>query len=263
MGMPQAVYIHGTERTEQARLAALNRLTNPAFVEFLQVPAGARVLEVGSGLGILAAEVARAAPGGHVTGVEISPDQLAAAVAAPNVEYREGDAHHLPFPDGSFDLVYARFLLEHVADPGVVLAEMRRVTRAGGRVAVMENDISTCRFDPPCPTFDAVWAAFARLQETLGGDALIGRRLHRLFREAGFTDIALSIQPEVHWAGSPGFQVWVENTIGNIAPAREALVAGGHCTGVDLDVAIAELTVLLPDSRASSNFAWNRAMAVR
>jgi SAM-dependent methyltransferase len=258
-----ADYIHGTAPSEQARLALLNRLTNPAFVEFLRVPPGARVLEVGSGLGILAVEVSRAAAGASVVGVEISAAQLAAALQDPAVEYRQADAHHLPFPDGHFDLVYSRFLLEHVGDPGTVLAEMRRVTGAGGRVAAMENDISTCRFDPPCPNADQVWAAFARLQRTLGGDALIGRRLHRLFREAGFTDIALSLQPEVHWWGSPGFAPWVQNTIGNVAPARAALLAGGHCTGAELDQAIAELSALLPDPRASTNFAWNRAMAVR
>src|SRR5688572_20691110 len=90
-----ADYIHGTQPREQARLAALNRLTNAAFIEFLQVSPGAGVLEVGSGLGILAAAVARAAPGAGVTGVEISPDQLAAAVRAAGVEYRQGDAHRL------------------------------------------------------------------------------------------------------------------------------------------------------------------------
>jgi SAM-dependent methyltransferase len=263
MAVPPAVYIHGTERSEQARLAALNALTNPAFVEFLQVAPGARVLEVGSGLGILAAAVAQTAAGVQVTGVEISPEQLRAAVQAPGVEYRQGDAQRLPFPDGSFDLVYARFLLEHVGDPLEALREMRRVARPGGRVAVMENDISTCRFDPPCPTFDQVWSVFAQLQGTLGGDAFIGRRLFRLFREAGFTGVTLSLQPELHWSGSPGFRPWVDNTIGNIAGAREALVSGRHCTAAALESAIAELTALLSHPGASSSFAWNRAVAVR
>ena len=54
----QDTYIHGTEPSEQKRLAALNRLTNEAFVRFLGVVPRMRALEVGSGLGILAAEVA-------------------------------------------------------------------------------------------------------------------------------------------------------------------------------------------------------------
>src|SRR5690348_9738377 len=61
--MPEQTYIHGTEPSEQARLALLNKLTNGPFVEFLQVRPEMRILEVGSGLGLLAAEVAMAADG--------------------------------------------------------------------------------------------------------------------------------------------------------------------------------------------------------
>ena len=56
--MAPDTYIHGTEPDEQERLAALNRMTNAAFVGFLGVTPGARVLEVGSGLGLLAAATA-------------------------------------------------------------------------------------------------------------------------------------------------------------------------------------------------------------
>src|SRR5512138_1646052 len=172
------VYIHGTEPSEQERLAGLNRMTNAAFIQFLKVASGSRVLEVGSGLGILAAQVAAAAPGVDVAGVEISAAQIAAASRSPRVAYEQGDAHHLDFPDASFDLVYARYLLEHVADPGRVLREMRRVTKPGGRVAVCENDISLLRYDPPCPAFERAWEVFGRFQATLGGDGYIGRRLY-------------------------------------------------------------------------------------
>src|SRR5436190_16207145 len=136
-----ATYIHGTEPGEQDRLAGLNRLTNQAFVQFLHVPPGSRILEVGSGLGLLASAVAEAAANVSVVGLEQSPAQIAAAARDSRVQYVQGDAHRLQFGDESFDLVYARYVLEHVADPETVLKEMRRVTRQGGRVAVCENDI--------------------------------------------------------------------------------------------------------------------------
>ena len=256
-------YIHGTEPGEQQRLAALNRMTNEAFVRFLEVAAGARVLEVGSGLGILAAEVASAANGVRVVGVEKSPEQIAAAVRVPCVTYVRGDARHLNFPDGSFDLVYARYLLEHVADPEQVLREMRRVTRPGGRVAACENDISLLRIDPPCPAFEEAWAAFLRFQESLGGDGRIGRRLFRLFRNAGFSEIELSVQPEVHWFGSPGFSRWIQNVIGNIESARDGMVTAGFSDAADLDRAFTELSDVMRRHDASSHFAWNRAVAIR
>src|SRR5678815_4734950 len=76
----RSTYIHGTEPAEQQRLALLNRLTNAAFVEFLNVQPGMRVLEVGSGLGYLAAAVARSAKDVRVVGIERSEDQIRAAV---------------------------------------------------------------------------------------------------------------------------------------------------------------------------------------
>jgi ubiquinone/menaquinone biosynthesis C-methylase UbiE len=255
--MAPDTYIHGTEPNVQQRLAALNRMTNAAFVRFLDVPAGARVLGVGSGLGLLAVEVASAADGVHVVGIEMSADQIAAAATSPRVTYKRGDAHAIEFPDGSFDIVYARYLLEHVSKPDVVMREMRRVVRPGGCVAVCENDITLLRFDPPCPAFDRAWDLFLRYQATLGGDAVIGRRLYRLFRAAGLTHIELSVQPEVHWFGSPGFAAWVQNIIGNLESARR---------GIDetvLNDAVAELNGLSQREDASSVFAWNRARGVR
>jgi len=255
--MAPDTYIHGTEPSEQERLAALNRMTNATFVRFLDVPAGARVLEVGSGLGLLAVEVASAADGVHVVGVEQSADQIAAAATSPRVTYRQGDAHTIDFPDASFDLVYARYLLEHVSKPEVVLSEMRRVVRTGGRVAVCENDISLLRFDPPCPAFDRAWDLFLRYQATLGGDAVIGRRLYRLFHAAGLNQIELSVQPEVHWHGSPGFAGWVQNIIGNLESARRGI------DETQLDQAVAELTALADREDASAVFVWNRARGTR
>jgi SAM-dependent methyltransferase len=256
-------YIHGTGAAEQERLAALNRLTNEAFVEFLAPRPGMRVLEVGSGLGLLAVAVADAAPGVEVVGVERSPAQLAAAVADPRVRFVQGDAHHLVFPDGAFDLVYARYLLEHVSDPQAVVSGMRRVARPGGRVAALENDISLVRVDPACPTFDDVWGAFQRLQHHVGGDAHVGRRLYRLFRDAGLSRIELSMQPEIHWHGSPGFAAWIRNLVGNVESARRALIQTRLCEAEHIDRAGAELMALLDDDRASATFAWNRAVGVR
>jgi SAM-dependent methyltransferase len=256
-------YIHGTAPSEQQRLVALNRMTNAAFVQFLAVAPGTRVLEVGSGLGVLAADVAAAAASVEVLGIEKASEQLAAAPAVPGVTFLKGDAHHLEFADETFDLVYARYLLEHVGRPEQVVTEMRRVARIGGRVAVCENDITLVRLDPPCFSFETVWNMFGRYQERLGGDALIGRRLYRLFRSAGFSRIELSVQPEVHWSGSPGFEPWVRNLIGNLESGRQGLLESGMCDRQTYDKAVSELTSLIDRSDGSAHFMWNRAMAVR
>jgi SAM-dependent methyltransferase len=256
-------YIHGTAASEQMRLAALNRLTNGPFIKFLGIRPGMQVLEVGSGLGILAAEVAAAADGVQVLGVERSPEQLASAVMASGVRFISGDAHALELDDASFDLVYCRYLLEHVNRPEQVLAEMRRVARPGGRVAAMENDISLVRIDPPCPAFAVIWKTFAVYQEQLGGDGYVGRRLFRLFRQAGFRDIELSVQPEVHWSGSPQFAAWLENLIGNVESARRGLIECRLTTSEQIDRAAGELRRLAEHDQGSAWFMWNRAMAVK
>jgi len=257
------VYIHGTEPSEQERLSGLNRMTNTAFIDFLNVAPNSRVLEVGSGLGILANEVAASAAGVELSGVELAAAQLAAARPAPRVTFTQGDAHALDFADESFDVVYARYLLEHVVDPERVLSEMRRVAKPGGRVAVCENDVSLLRFDPPCPAFERAWDTFIRFQSSLGGDGLIGRRLFRLFRHAGFTDIELSLQPEVHWYGSPGYVACLHNIIGNLESARSGMIASGAIGTSDLDDAVGELERLKENPVGSSVFVWNRARARR
>jgi len=256
---PRAGYIHGTSASEQDRLAALNHLTNEQFVGFLDARGARHILEVGSGLGILAARVAEAAPEAIVIGLEQSSEQLARANSSSRVRFVRGDAHQLPFPSESFDVAYCRYVLEHVGDPGAVLNEMRRVICEGGRIFVVENDISAMRYDPPSLAFDEVWSAFAELQRRIGGDGLIGSKLFRLLRSAGFRDVELSIQPEVHWAGSPGFEAWIENQIGNLRGAAGALSEFGLASRARIEEAIADLELLRKRADASAIFYWNRA----
>ncbi|MDX2114070.1 MAG: methyltransferase domain-containing protein [Planctomycetota bacterium] len=263
--MKPAIYIHGTTQSEQERLAALNRANNPFFLEFLDIGPARSVLEVGCGMGILTADVARSAPGARVVGLEFSAEQLARAPRPEsggpgNLSFVEGDAHALPFADQSFDVVYCRFLLEHVTDPVRVLREMRRVLSPGGRAFVQENNILMCDFDPDCAMFERVWRCFAELQRALGGDALIGKRLYRLMRQAGFEEVRLSIQPEIHRSGQPAFEPWVRNLIGNIRSGEARLVESGLASAAQIAGAIGELEAFLGRDDATALFYWNRAI---
>lgn len=103
---------------------------------------GERVLDVGCGTGIVARQVAsRLGPSSAVTGLDSSPNMLAVARSAATregltVDWREGSAEQLPFPEGSFDLVLCQFALMFFAEKGAALAEMRRVVSKSGRVLV-------------------------------------------------------------------------------------------------------------------------------
>ncbi len=80
----------------------------------------------------------------RVTGIDLTPAMVArartrqAGLRLPNADWRVGDAAALPFPAGRFDAVLTRYSLHHAPDPGRVLAEIARVTRPGGRVAVAD-----------------------------------------------------------------------------------------------------------------------------
>lgn len=102
------------------------------------VIAGDGVLDVGCGTGIVARECARRVGSeGSVSGLDISEAMLAVARrSAPGIDWYQGDAEELPFPDESFDRVVSQLALMFFADREKAISEMWRVLRPGGTLAV-------------------------------------------------------------------------------------------------------------------------------
>jgi SAM-dependent methyltransferase len=101
----------------------------------VRVTEGTRLLDVGTGVGTVA--VAAARHGARVTAVDAEPSMVeATARALPEAEVRLALLPSLPFPDAAFDAVTANFVLNHVGTPLAAAAELLRVLRPGGRVAV-------------------------------------------------------------------------------------------------------------------------------
>jgi ubiquinone/menaquinone biosynthesis C-methylase UbiE len=107
-----------------------------------------------------------------------------------NIAFVQGEAHKLQWPDHTFDAVYCRFVLEHVADPQAVIAEMRRVVRPGGWVCAYEWEPGCFVSYPDSAAIEQVWQHIYRLQQTLGGDPWVGRKLYGLFVQAGLQAVA-------------------------------------------------------------------------
>ena len=104
---------------------------------------GERVIDIGSGPGYLAAEIAElVGSDGFVQGVDPSPHMLtlAARRALPHMELTEGGALALPADDASFDAAVSTQVYEYVEDMPAALAEARRVLRPGGRLLVLDTD---------------------------------------------------------------------------------------------------------------------------
>jgi len=111
-------------------------------IQRMGISPGDRVLEVGVGTGINAALYPRDCA---VSGVDLSASMLEKAreriarKGITNVRVMEMDAANLSFPDGSFDIVYAPYLISVVPDPVRVAAEMNRVCRVGGRIIFLNH----------------------------------------------------------------------------------------------------------------------------
>jgi demethylmenaquinone methyltransferase/2-methoxy-6-polyprenyl-1,4-benzoquinol methylase len=129
-----------------ARLLSFGQ--DPRWRSFLvsRIPSDARqVLDVATGTAAVAIELARAAPGRTVVGVDQSPEMLAAgrervdrAGLSRRIELREARAEALPFADGEFDALTFTYLLRYVDDVPATLRELVRVVRPGGTVAMLE-----------------------------------------------------------------------------------------------------------------------------
>jgi ubiquinone/menaquinone biosynthesis C-methylase UbiE len=227
-------YIHGSRPKEQRRLSNLNELLNQACLRELALAGGEAVLDVGSGLGQFSRDMARAvAPGGRVLGIERDKQQLAearrqaqAAGEKDLVEWRQGNALELPLakPEwGRFDVVHARFVLEHVREPEQVVRQMVRAARRGGRIVLADDDHQVMRLWPEPPGFAELWQVYMRAYEHLGCDPFVGRRLVALLRDAG------AKPRRNHWiffgscAGAPEFPGFVRNAIGVIETSREVV----------------------------------------
>jgi ubiquinone/menaquinone biosynthesis C-methylase UbiE len=263
--MANGQYIHGTAPEEQARLQLLNRLTNQPFIQFLNPSKHVRVLDVGCGLGILAREVAEHIYPGEVIGIERSMEQLEAArqlasesQTPADVHLQWGDAYHVDFPDNSFDIVYCRYLLEHVTSPMTVVNEMSRVTKRSGVVVAQENDLAAHIVYPACETFERVWQKFQRLQLMLGGDPYVGRKLYTLFHQAGLRELHTDLAQEVHFPTRPTFAPWIENVIGVLKSAEGELLTQNLVTVEEFSRAIAELEAFAKRDDACVYFYWNR-----
>jgi demethylmenaquinone methyltransferase/2-methoxy-6-polyprenyl-1,4-benzoquinol methylase len=131
-------------------------------VDLARVGPGSRALDVATGTGDLAVELA--ARGAEVTGLDFSEPMLELARGkAPGVEWVQGNALDLPYGEGEFDAVTVGFGARNFSDLGQGLREMARVAKPGGRVVVLE--ITTPQ-KPPLSWFFRVW--FDRVVPVLG-----------------------------------------------------------------------------------------------
>jgi SAM-dependent methyltransferase len=167
------------------------------FLRFVPVRRGDRVLEVGCGSGVVVRDLApMVGRGGEVVGVDPSRTVLAAArplcrpaAARTRLTLRRASGDRLPFAAGRFDVALAMTVILHVADPAAVVREMTRVTRAGGRVGLQDQDWGMLAVThPERELTDRILDGVAR---QIYEEPYSGRRLPALLRDAGLGQVRL------------------------------------------------------------------------
>ncbi len=184
-----------------AALEAFDRLPQLRELKALAIASGgikpgARVLDVGCGFGLETLRLAgKVLPGGAVTGTDLSArfvalGRMRAAAARLAVDFVEADAQDLPFSDGAFDATRAERVLVYVADPARAVAEMVRVTRPGGSIAIIEPDFDTNTVN--VPHRDITRRVLAHECDTAVVDGWLVRDLRSIMRDAGLRDVTLA-----------------------------------------------------------------------
>jgi ubiquinone/menaquinone biosynthesis C-methylase UbiE len=221
---------------ERDRLDSLTRLYDAGTLEVvdrLGITGGWRCLDVGAGTGSLAVRFAElVAPTGSVTALDVDTRFLD-PLASEHLHVEQADVTSDRLPDGEFDLVHARLLLEHLPQREAVLGAMARAAKPGGWVLIEDFDWSTAfMVDPPSATHDKVARAIRELFMSHGYTPSYGRQLPRALANAGLTDVgtrAQAVQVAAdREAGVPQWELLAEQ----FGPA---LLAAGLVDHDDLD----------------------------
>ena len=175
MSSTSDTYLHG-HHDSVLRSHRWRTAENSAGYLLARLPADAQVLDVGCGPGTITADLAARVPDGQVTGIDAAGDVLALARqeaerrGQANVRFDVGDVYDLGFDDGTFDVVHAHQVLQHLSDPVAALTEMRRVCRPGGLVAARDGDYGGFFWFPDDPGLTKWQALYRNVARALGGE---------------------------------------------------------------------------------------------
>jgi ubiquinone/menaquinone biosynthesis C-methylase UbiE len=166
------------------------RLMLESYTAELQLPRGARVLEVGCGTGAVSRFLTTLPNVGAIVGLDpcaMFIERARELAADTKLEFAVGDGRELDFDDGSFDAAVFHTTLCHLPDCEQALAEANRVVQAGGQLAVFDGDYATTTV--AIGTGDPLQACIDAAMRTLVHDPWVMRGVERLLCDAGFADI--------------------------------------------------------------------------
>ena len=211
-----ARYTHGHSAAVLSAHSRRGAADSAAYL-LAHLRAGMDLLDVGCGPASITADLAERVAPGRVVALDAAAGALEAARAtlserglSEQVEVTSGDVMALPFEDASFDVVHAHQVLQHLADPVGALAEMRRVTRPGGIVAVRDAVYSAMTWFPEPAGMEQWRSVYMATARANGGEPDAGSRLLSWARAAGFADVTASASTWCY--ATPADRAWQSQT---------------------------------------------------
>jgi SAM-dependent methyltransferase len=171
------------------------------------VDAAARCLDAGCGGGDVTIALAQMAPAGTVTGIDLDESKLhiaraeAAELGLGNVSFQVANVLEAPGKSGGYDLIYARFVLTHLTDPGRAVKNLMDQLAPGGALIVEDIDFSGHFCHPDSSAFWRYVEWYTHAVQSRGADPNIGPRLPGLLADAGLDQIEMHV---VQPAGTRG-----------------------------------------------------------
>jgi len=222
----------------RVQAAAMAPETHPMLDRFGPM-AGWTCADVGCGPGGITDLLSnRVGPSGRVVGIDMDDEflDIARAGAAPNTEFRRGDAYATDPPSGMFDLVHMRFVASTAGDPERLIAEAARLARPGGIVALQEPDGTTLNCHPPHPAWDRLKTAFLGAFSGVGANLELGRELYAVVCRSGLHDV----QYRTALLGVRSTDPMVDYLPATVESLRGTIVKLGLLSESDLESALAE-----------------------
>ncbi len=159
------------------------------------------VLDIGCGPGIdVIAMASIIGSGGLAVGVDHDPDMLAQAVKQANtagnnssIYFQQCDAQYLPFANDSFDCCRSERLFMHLENPLQVLTEVRRVTKSGGKIVIIDTDWASLSIDCGLPAIEQLFLNY-RINNIFS-NGYAARNLYSMFRKLNFINVETEVFP--------------------------------------------------------------------
>lgn len=250
--MTTASYIIRGGVSGYERLQVLSRVLHPttsAFFDRIGVAGEMHCLDAGCGSGDVSLELSRrVGASGRVLGIDLDEVKLelarstAQACGARSLEFRNADVLTLP-GQAEFDLIYVRFVLTHLTDPGAALTRLVELLRPNGVLALEDIDMSGSFSHPPSAAYQRYAELYIQAVQAKGADANIGPRLPELLRGAGLSRVQAGLVQPCALTGETKLIALL--TMQNIA---DAVITGGHASAQEVAEVVDELAVLVADS---------------